>query len=101
MPKISRALPRGGPTPIAKVSEKTDPKPLSQVEKKTDNLDFFATANKDFVPVGVGAGGERSTYFSSAPSALIFLNRNSKLKLKLYDFLLLLFLSLWSLCDNV
>ena len=53
------------------------------------------------MPVGVGAGGERSTYFSSAPSAPIFLNRNSKLKLKLYDFLLLLFLSLWSLCDNV
>ena len=41
MPKISRALPRGGPTPIAKVSEKNDPKPLSQVEKKPEILDFF------------------------------------------------------------
>jgi hypothetical protein len=100
MPKISRALPRGGPTPIAKVSEKNDPKPLSQVEKNRI-FRFFSTANKDFVPVGVGAGGERSTYFSSAPSAPILLNRNSKLKLKLYDFFLLLFLSLWSLCDNV
>ena len=36
MPKISRALPRGGPTPIAKVSEKNDPKPLSQVKKETE-----------------------------------------------------------------
>ena len=101
MPKNFASAPGGGPTPIAKVSEKMIRNPHLKL-KKNRNFRFFSTANKDFVPVGVGAGGERSTYFSSAPSAPIFLNRNSKLKLKLYDFFfLLLFLSLWSLCDNV
>ena len=85
MPKNFASAPGGGPTPIAKVSEKMIRNPHLKL-KKNRNFRFFSTANKDFVPVGVGAGGERSTYFSSAPSAPIFLNRNSKLKLKLYDF---------------